>query len=204
MPTTTLAPAVERRRPARGAFTLAEILVATGLSGIVLAAVLSTVLMISRSGYLLNNYIEMETQARVALEQFALDVRVAENIEWLRASDTAPLTGLTLVAPDGTRVLYQYFPRVGDMDGILIRKQTAPTEGQESITITGIETLAFIAYKIDTELINPAGLNLATVNLNTKQVQISLSTRRTRTGVTDATNNVVSARFVLRNKRVTA
>ncbi|MBC8008790.1 MAG: prepilin-type N-terminal cleavage/methylation domain-containing protein [Burkholderiales bacterium] len=202
MPTTTPAP-VESRRARRRAYTLAEILVATSLSAVVLAGVLSSVLMISRSGYLLNNYIEMETQSRIALEQFALDVRVAQDIEWMRASKTAPLTGLTLVAPDGTRVLYQYFPRVGDTDGILIRKQTTP-EGPESIIITGIETLAFIAYKIDTELIVPAEDELPTVNLNTKQVQISLSARRTRTTVVDATNNVVSARFVLRNKRVSA
>lgn len=200
MPTTTLAPAVERRRAGRSGFTLAEILVATTLSAAVLAAVLSAVLMISRSGYLLNNYIEMETQARVALERFALDVRVAEDIDWMRESDTSPLTGLTLTAPDGVRVLYQYFPE----DGILIRKQTAPTEGREEVVITGIQTLAFIAYKIDTQIITPAGQNLGTIDLNTKQVQISLSARRTRTGVTDATNTVVSARFVLRNKRVTA
>jgi Tfp pilus assembly protein PilW len=200
MPTTTPAPAAERRRAARPGFTLAEILVATTLSAAVLAAVLSAVLMISRSGYLLNNYIEMETQARVALERFALDVRVAEDIDWMRESDTAPLTGLTLTAPDGVRVLYQYFPE----DGILIRKQTAPAEGREEVVITGIQTLAFIAYKIDTQIITPAGLNLGTIDLNTKQVQISLSARRSRTGVTDATNTVVSARFVLRNKRVTA
>lgn len=204
MPTTTPVPALERRPARRRAFTLAEILVATSLSAVVLAGVLSSVLMISRSGYLLNNYIEMETQSRLALEQFALDVRVAQDIEWMRESDTAPLTGLTLTAPDGTRILYQYFPRVGDTDGILIRKRTAPTEGAETIIITGIETLAFIAYKIDTEIINSAGLTLANINLNTKQVQISLSARRTRTTVVDATNNVVSARFVLRNKRVTA
>ena len=103
MPTTT----VSAKKTGRG-FTLVEIMVATALSAIVLAGVLTSVLMITRSGYLLTNYIDMERQARNALETFAVDARITENVEWARASDTAPLTGITLVSPEGNRTTYTF------------------------------------------------------------------------------------------------
>lgn len=200
MPTTTVSPEPRVRRRLRRAFSLVELMIATGLSGIVMTGVFSAALMISRSGYLLNNYTEMEGQARVALETFAVDARTAMRLSWNRASDTAPLTELVLTAPDNSTVTYTY----DTGDGSLVRATSA---GDKKVMVSGIQSFTFSAYSYDhvagVELLVPASKTLNVLNNETKMVQISLSARRTRSTLADATNTVVSARFVLRNKSIT-
>jgi prepilin-type N-terminal cleavage/methylation domain-containing protein len=185
-------------RGGRG-FTLVELLVSTGLGAIVLAAVLTSVLMINRSGYLLNNYIEMEKQARNALETFAIDARMTESVNWTRKSD-GTLIAITLIPPDSKSVTYTY----NSTAGTLVR--TDNTTLQTLTLVSGIQSLSFTAYKYS-ELTGLAAINpsiAATSDTllknDTKMVQISLSAVRTRSTLADATNNVVSARYVLRNK----
>lgn len=196
MHTTTPTPRLERRRRSRG-FTLVELLVSSTLSGIILAGVLSAVLMINRSGYLLNNYIEMEKQARNALETFAVDARVTQNITWARASATDPLTALTLTNPDGDSVGYSYDSAAGTLT------RTAP-DGKVTVLVSGIQSLTFTAYKYAEPgthtAIDPSVTTIDSLQRETKMVQISLSAVRSRSSLADATNSVVSARYVLRNK----
>ena len=193
MPTTTAL--LEGRRSRRG-FTLTELMVSCGLAAIILAGVLSSTLMITRSGYLLNNYIDMEKQARNALETFAVDARITESVEWTRASDTAPLTALKLINPDGNEVTYTY----DTANGQLLRQE----KGKSATTlITGIQSFSFTAYKYNLDLpaaIDPATKTLSALANETKMVQLSLSAIRRRSTLVDATNTVVSARFVLRNR----
>lgn len=203
MPTITAFPerALAARRAApRRAFTLVEMLVSTGLSGIVLVAILSAVLMITRSGYLLNNYIEMENSARTALETFAVDSRMTENVAWTRASDSAPLTAITLQDQAGASVTYTY----NSSAGTLVRTGAG---GDTRVMIRGIQSFTFTAYKYNMtdglQAIVPSEKTLTAVNNETKMVQLSLATIRSRATLADATNTVVSARFVLRNKIIT-
>ena len=72
--------------------------------------------------------------------------------------------------------------------------------------LSGITTFAFKAYSITGAELAGIGTttSLASANLNTKQLQISLEASRSTTTVATATNTVLSARFILRNKRVTA
>lgn len=193
--TTTTTPSRRNRSFARG-FTLVEVLIATSLSAIVMVGVLTSTLMIARNGYLLNNYIDMEKQARTALETIAVDARVTKSVSWQRASDTSPLTGIILTDPDGVAITYAYSSTAGTL---------TRTEGTKSrVLITGIQSLTFSAYKYadatGIELITPSATTLTALNGVTKMLQISLSSVRTRTTVANATNNVVSARYVLRNK----
>lgn len=178
---------------------MVELLVSTGLGAIVLAAVLTSVLMINRSGYLLNNYIEMEKQARNALERFAIDARMTERVEWARQSD-GTLTAITLIPPDEMSVTYTY----NSTAGTLVRTDNTTLATQT--LVSGIQSLAFTAYKYSEATglaaINPS-ISVTSDTLlknDTKMVQISLSAIRTRSTLADATNNVVSARYVLRNK----
>lgn len=161
-----------------------------------MAAVLSAVIMLTRSGYLLNNYIDMEKQARSALETIAVDARLAKTVSWQRDSDTAPLAGVILTDPDGVQVRYSYNRSAGTL---------TRTRGSDvRVIITGIQSLTFSAYKYadatGIELIAPSSTTLSSLNNVTKMMQVSLSSVRTRTTLADATNNVVSARYVLRNK----
>ncbi len=178
---------------------MVELLVSTSLAAIVLAAVLSSVLMINRSGYLLNNYIEMEKQARNALETFAIDARMTENVEWTRTSD-GTLVAITLIPPDTKSVTYTYNSAAGTLT------RTDNTALTTRTLVSGIQSLAFTAYKYSEATglaaINPsiAVTSDTLLKNDTKMVQISLSALRTRSTLADATNNVVSARYVLRNK----
>lgn len=173
-------------------------MVSSALAGIVLAGVLAAVIMITRSGYLLNNYIDMEKQARAAMETIAVDARVTESISWHRDSDTSPLDGITLNPPSasGASVRYDY----DSANGTLTRTEGTTTR----VLITGIQSLTFSAYKYadatGIEMINPSATTINNLNGVTKMLQISLSSIRSRTSLVDATNNVVSARYVLRNK----
>ena len=173
----------------RSGFTLVEMMVGATLSGFILAGVLSTFLFMGRTGANIRNYSDMESQARRALEQFAQDVRQASAVSW--TNDTT-----IVLTVDSASVTYAY------ASGAFTRATAAGT----STLLNGITTFAFKAYSITGTEITGIGTttSVASANLNTKQLQISLEAARTSTTVATATNTVLSARFILRNKRVTA
>lgn len=180
-------PAAPARR--RKAFTLVEVLIGAALSGFVLVGVLATFLFLGRSGANIQNYNDMESQARRALEQFAQDTRQASSITWNSANSVTMMV-------DSVAVTYTY------ASGRFVRI----SGGAVRILLTGITTFAFKAYTITGAEIPGIGTTttLASAGQTTKQLQISLSAQRRSQTVTTATNNVLSARFILRNKRVTA
>jgi len=180
-----------------GGFTLVELMIGSTLGAFILAAVLSTFLFMGRSGANVQNYNDMEAQARKALEVFAQDTRQASGVVWSDAN-TVALTVGTL------SVTYQYNPTARRF----ARQEAVTATGTINSTrvlVTGITTFAFSAYNIsgNSVPISTAAERTA-ANGTTKQLQISLEASRTSTTVVAATNTVLSARFVLRNKRVTA
>jgi prepilin-type N-terminal cleavage/methylation domain-containing protein len=187
MITTTLSPSSEHRK--RRGFTLVEVMVSAGLAAFILAAVLSSFLFLGRSGANLRNYTDMETQARKALEQFAEDTRQASAVTWSSS------TSVTLVV-NSQNVTYSY------SSGTFSRTYN----GSTSNLLTGITSFTFFAYTITGTQISDFSTAAArvTANNSTKQIQISLAASRSNTTVTTATDIVLSARYILRNKRVTA
>jgi Tfp pilus assembly protein PilW len=180
-----------RRGPAAG-FTLVELMIGAGLSVFVLAGILTTFLFLGRSGANIQNYSDMESQARKALELFAEDVRQASAITWHSN------VNITL-AVNSLPVAYTY----NSADGTFVRTDAA---GARTL-ITGItrNTFVFRSYNVaGTELPLATSANLTAANSSTKQLQISLEASRTNHTVVTATNTVLSARFILRNKIVTA
>lgn len=187
MITITLSP-IRTRKSGRRGFTLVEVMISAALSTFILAGVLSTFLFLGRSGANLRNYSDMEAQARRGLEMFAEDVRQASAITW----DSETQCTLTV---NTASVVYSY------------------TSGTNSFSrngttiITGITpgTFAFSAFNVTgTEMELDTATKRATASTSTKQLQITLEAMRTNTTVVDATNTVLSARFILRNKIVTA
>jgi Tfp pilus assembly protein PilW len=194
MTITTLSPARKAANRARG-FTLVEMMIGAGLSSFILAGVLSTFLFLGRSGANISNYSDMEAQARKALELFAEDTRQASAVSWA-GSHSVTLT------VNSVGVTYTYAA------GAFSR-----TVGSSSSTtlLTGIQTPTssnpfFRAYSINGAEITDFSTTTArtTANNTTKQIQISLRAARTTQTVAAASNIVLSARYVLRNKRVTA
>jgi prepilin-type N-terminal cleavage/methylation domain-containing protein len=185
MTTTTPSPVLDARRTARAGFTLVEVLIASGLAAFILTAVLTTFLFLGRSGVNVQNYNDMEAQSRRSLEQFAQDVRQASSITWTSSTD------VTLVV-DSANVRWSFASATFS--------RTAG--GSTRAMITGITTFSFKAYSITGVEISLS--DLAAAGRQTKQLQISLEAARTNRTVARATNLVLSARYILRNKRVTA
>jgi len=177
------------RRRRRGGFILVEIIISSTLAVFVLLSILVAFLFIGRSAANLRNYIDMETQARKALELFAQDTRQASAVAWASAENVTLLV-------NGATVTYAY------ANGTLTRTGG----GTSANLITGITSFSFLAYTISGAAITDFSSDTArtSANAKTKQIQISLSAARTTQTVTTATNMVLSARYVLRNKVVTA
>jgi prepilin-type N-terminal cleavage/methylation domain-containing protein len=181
-------PARRRHR----AFTLVEVMISTAIASFVFVAVLSSFLFIGRSGWAIQSYNDLEAQARKSLEQFAQDTRQASAVSW------ASSTSVTLTV-NGANVTYAY------ASGTFTR---TPGLGGASSTqlLTGITSFTFNAYTITgAQITDFSDANkLLTASNSTKQIQISLSASRSGATVVSTTGTVLSARFILRNKKVTA
>ncbi|HEY8836512.1 MAG TPA: prepilin-type N-terminal cleavage/methylation domain-containing protein [Dehalococcoidia bacterium] len=184
----------------RAGFTLTEVMIAAALSSFVLAGILSAFLMIGRTGFNSSSYSELEAEARRGLEIFAEDARNASDIHWNSNQS------ITLTVSTGTNATllttYAYDPQVSSPTyGTFYRLLgAADATGSRQILVHQVAPdFSFQRYKIEQPGIAD---NSATSDLETKQIQLTL--RATRTGATtvEANHAVLSASYVLRNKRV--
>ena len=170
-------------------------MVSATLASFLLLAVLTSFLFLGRTGVNMQSYTDMEIQARRAIETFAEDVRMAKDATW-NSNTSLTLTVVTSSGATDTRT-YTY--------NSTARTFTRTAGTTTRTLVTGIASFTFTAYKINTGTIDLSDSStLVTASKLTKQVQISLRSVRSNQTVVDATNSVISARFILRNKRVTA
>ncbi len=175
-------------------------MIAGTLSTLVIAGVLSAFLMIGRTGYAASNYSEMEAQTRRALDIFGADARKATDIHWTdyqsvtlfvagAGSATTPVTyAYDAVA---TSPSYRSFYRLpGDASSTLPRMILARNVAPE---------FAFARFKLDQ---SGAVSNAAANDLETKLIEVSLRTARIGVTTVATSQSAVSARYILRNKRV--
>ncbi len=191
MITTTLSHVPEAKRQSRRGFTLVEMMVAAGISAMVLTGIMTTFLFLGRTGARFQNYNDMEAQTRRTLELFAQDVRQASTITWnSEDSVTFTVNGLTVTY---TNTSNNFTRQIG-----------AGTVGNMISGLTA-NSFNFRAFNLDgTELpLTTAALRTA-ANTSTKQVQISMQAERSQQTLATATNTVLSARYILRNIIVTA
>lgn len=183
-----------RRSPTRG-FTLVEVLVAATLSTFVLAAVLSSFLFLSRTGFRASAYSEMESEVRRGLETISRDIRNASDVRW-NSSQSITLT------VNGAPVTYAYD---GDAASATYRsfyrvRGAAGSAQPRTVLIRGLEPdFTFRRYKVVQPEVSD---NTATNDAETKQLQLVLRASRTNIATAGAGNSVVSSRYVLRNKQV--
>jgi prepilin-type N-terminal cleavage/methylation domain-containing protein len=181
-----------RSRRRSGGFSLVEVMVASTLSALVMAAVLSSFLMLGRSEANAAHYVTMEGDARKALERFGEDVRMAQ---YLTTVSTAQIKLTIPHASDNSSdtVFYTYdasaktFTRLGP-DPVTNVANTS------TILISDVERCEFKRWMI-------GGTGPATSDASTDQLQIRISVRKSSVTAVAATNLVVSARYVLRNHR---
>lgn len=192
-------PPVARRLTAR-AFTLTELMIAGSLSTLVLAGVLSSFLLIGRSGFLASSYSELEAQTRRGLDTFGNEVRKSADLQW---NDAQSITLTVATAGSGTYlVTYAYDGTTGQStSGCFYRLAgDALSTNPRQVLIRNVASdFAFQRFKLE-----QAGRsdNTALTDLETKQVQVTFRTSRAGATTVAANQSALSARYILRNKRV--
>lgn len=183
---TTTTPRAETQRPDRyrAGFTLPEVLITLLISSVILAAVFSSYIFLAKSCISIMDYSDMDTEARASLEVFSREVRQAQDISGFSAN------GCTLTVPmlgSSYTVNYTYVPA----DRTFYR---AYGTSQEKALITGVDSFTLQRFNLN---------HLAAANdLETKQLQLDVLAERAGNPKFRATNNVLSARFIMRNKQV--
>jgi hypothetical protein len=181
--------------PRTKAFTLVEVIIAATLSTFVLAGVLSAFVFMARTGFRSSGYSEMEAEVRRGLDVFAQDTRNATDVRW-NGAQSVTLTvngGPVTYAYDATATspTYRSFYRVpGD----------AGSGAPRTVLVRGVTTdFAFRRYKLEQPGVAD---NTAQNDSETKLLQLSLRATRTSVAATGASQSAISARYLLRNKRV--
>ncbi len=180
------------REPRRG-FTLVEVMVSATLGTMILAAVLSMFLFLGRTSANIVNYAEMEAQTRSGLERFAQDTRQSSDITWNSANSITLEIGATTITYTHNSTTEEF---------------SRTTGGNTELLLDGITSFIYSGYKITGASVDLSDLSTVAKRQSasdvTKQVQIYIEAARQSTTATRVTNTVLSARYILRNKRVTA
>jgi type II secretory pathway component PulJ len=190
-----------RSRPARTrGFTLAEVTIAATISSFVLAGVLSAFLMIGRSGFLASSYSELESEIRRGLATFGDDARKAVDIRW--NSDQSITLAVATATNATTLVTYAYdTATAGPTAGCFYRMlgDAASTQPRRVLIHRVAPTFAFQRFKLEQPGVTD---NSAHTDLETKLLQVTLRASRTNVATVAANQSAISARYILRNKRV--
>ena len=170
---------------------------AAALAVVVIAGSLGTSMMITRSGISISQYGDMEIESRRSLEQFGQDVRMAQDIVWHDANR------ITLVVPTnstGTTASYTY--AYDSAARTFSRTSTAGTV----VLLSGIQSCVLMGYQLNGLVTHDPAVSpdWTIVSNSTKQLQLSVSSLRNQGRNVSTTQKVISARFILRNKRVAA
>lgn len=168
-------------------------MIGAALGSVVLAGVMSTFLMLARSGVSAVNYTTMDTQSRFALEEFAQDVRMASNVTWNSSSS------ITLTVPENytstsNQVTYTWDNTVGSASYRCFYRVPGDSTATspKTIYIRNITTFSFARF----DRLN----GTTSSNSSTKRIQISMTVTSTAQTVVNTTDQLVSASFILRNK----
>lgn len=187
-------------RGCRAGFTLTEVMISAAISGLILAGVLSAFLMIGRTGFLSSSYSELHAQTRNALDVFGADARRAADLRW--NSDQSITLSLVTAGSGLSLVTYAYeSDQRSAHHGSFYRKTgDAASSALPQVLLRGLASdFTFRRYKLER-----AGQadNVATTDLETKQIEVVFRAQRKGSTTATASQQAQSARYILRNKRV--
>ena len=179
-------------RPKAG-ISLVEVIIALGLSSIVIAGALSSFLFIGRSGARSASYTMQANQANSALETLAQDLRMASGITW-NSSSSITLTVPNNYAATGNMVTYAWEtnPARTDYHCFYLMPGIVSDANPRKILARDLTTFTFARFdRLDAATASDA---------STKRVQVSMSSRHTDPTTVATSNPVVSASYIMRNK----
>ncbi len=175
-------------------------MIAAALGAVILAGVISALLMIEHTAFRASQYSEEDAEVRRGLSTFAEDAREAVDIHWI-SSQCITLTVPT--ATDATQlVTYAYDGDPASRTYHCFYRVTGPaaSSAPRLVLVRDVAPgFAFERYKLDQPGVTD---DVATNDMETKQIQVSLRVVRTGATTVAASQNVVSARYLLRNKKV--
>ncbi len=184
------------RRDRIRAFTMVELIVSTGLLGIVMVSMVGTFIVFASGSKGVAAYTEMSQQSRKALELFSRDVRAAEDVT------IATQHNLLVEIPEndfysGGSVQYAFDEEFQIYSRI--ERDESGTVLSNEILLDGVEQFTFGYF-------DPLGQSLdysqESLLLSIKSVQIDAEMVRS-VSQNEATDYIISARFMMRNRPVT-
>jgi len=167
------------------AFVLPEVLVTMALAGMLLAVVLALSVYSSRSFAAVANYLNLEQQSRVALDQMSREIRQTRRLLAFTP------TSITLQDFDGNQLQYNF-----DADS---HSLTRTAVSQTSTILTNCDFLQFSIFQRTPESNTFSGIVEQSIS-DAKMVQVTWACSRKILGAKVNSANVESAKIVLRNK----
>jgi prepilin-type N-terminal cleavage/methylation domain-containing protein len=169
----------------RSGFTLVELLIASGLSSMVMGVVATTSVDIAYALKAIESYNDYEGESQVALDRLSRDIRQSYRV------DTGNATSLTLVSTNNTRIVYNYNATAQEL---------ARTEGGVTQTLLhNCSEMQFAYYQRNpvTAVYNqfPTGNPLTT-----KLVEVSWHCVRPQRNITTTSSDFQSAKIVIRKE----
>jgi len=166
---------------------LVEILVATGISGLVLIGVVSAAFQITRSGTRVTHYAEADTQVRRAFEQLTVDLQAASAITYNGVDDFT----VTVARSDESTTQFTYAWNSTTRAFYRVPGAASSSTTGRLWLISGVSAFAFA--RLD------AGGAAVSTDTATKRINVSLTVTRSTSQSADATFKA-AATFMLRNK----
>ncbi|NBR09092.1 MAG: hypothetical protein EBT98_05520 [Opitutaceae bacterium] len=170
-------------------FTLVEVMIGASIGTMILAGVMSTFLMLGRSGANVANYSTMEAESRRALEEFSQDLRMASAVTWT-SPQSITLTVPNNYTPTSGLVTYSY-----DSGTKIFSRSPSDSNSLAGTSRVLIRKVQDFAYTRFDRMNNPSS-----ADLTTKRIQLSMTARANSTTVSGASNIILSASYILRNK----
>jgi len=174
-----------RTADGRGGFALAELVVAIGITGLLLLTVITVAMFSSRSFVALSNYVELDSANQLAIDQLTRDLREANRVKSTNS------TGLVLEAGDGSEVSYRFNADAGTVSRI--------QGGTTSVVLRGCDRFRFSLGQR-----NPVGGSYDVYPAATpdtcKVVNVAWSCSRSILGLKANTESVQTARIVIRKQ----
>ncbi|MGC9451043.1 MAG: PilW family protein [Oceanipulchritudo sp.] len=176
----------------RQGFTLTEVMVTLTISAFLLASVYATVMSLAKGSESMINYSEMNRQARIALELFGRDIRMAS---WVDSASKYKIRIEREIRNTTYDVEFEYNPQAGTLSRFVYDHDTnsiADIPNADRILIYDIDDLAF-SYFTQQQ-------NTPMTITDIKHVQLEALMERKVLNIIN-TNEIISARFMMRNKR---
>jgi hypothetical protein len=167
-----------------------------GLSGMVLAGVLTATIHLGKTSVRIAAYAEMDTQVRRAFAQLAADMKAATYVTLNGASDIT----VSVANSNGTTGTYTYAWDSTGRNFYRVPGSSSSSQSGRINLITGIPAASGGGAGLSFTRLDISG-NTASTNNATKSIKVVLTVSRSSSGTVIASSSV-SATFLLRNKPV--